>query len=106
MIGILVVYLVVMIIVIYLLNGKELFTTPVFTRQVNSEFRGINLLGVNSNDGHFACQKELSCAAVCDRNTECKGYSFYKTGQRCYLFGSGGFVPGRPGFFSGKKIDN
>ena len=106
-----VVYAVVILLVLYLLNvfpfRRELFTkTAEFQEQDNTEFRGINLLGVNSDDGHFAAQDSRVCRDICDRNPECKGYSFYKPGQRCYMFMSGDFVAGRPGFYSGKKISS
>ena len=105
MIGFVVVYLIVLIAVLYLMSGKELFSQTVFITRPNAEFRGINLLGLNSVDGHFACSNSEKCREVCGRNDTCKGYSFYHPGQRCYLFGSGNFVEDRPGFFSGKKIE-
>ena len=98
-------YIVLILLIIGLLKGKEFFGPIKYTRAANTEFRGINLLGENSEDGHFACENEAICQLVCDRNPECKGYSFYKPGQRCYMFMSGNFVPERPGFFSGKKIE-
>ena len=103
-------YLVLVLWIMYLLKvppfGTELFTqnSPNFIESAETEFRGINLLGDNSTDGHFACESSIGCRVVCDRNPECKGYSFYQPGQRCYMFMSGDFVPQRPGFFSGKKL--
>jgi hypothetical protein len=77
---------------------------PNFVTAASTEFRGINLLGDNSNDGHFAASNAQVCQQVCNRNPECAGYSFYQPGQRCYMFMSGDFVPKRPGFTSGKKV--
>lgn len=91
------------LIIVYVLIGNESFTIK-FSEVANAEFRGINLLGDNSTDGHFACQDIATCRKVCGRNNDCKGYSFYAPGQRCYMFMSGDFVPQRPGFYSGKKV--
>ncbi len=101
------VYVVLLSFVLYLVYcNRELFTSNSanFIEEENSEFRGINLLGLNSDDGHFASQNADVCRELCQRNPECKGYSFYKPGQRCYMFTTGDFVGGRPGFYSGKKI--
>ena len=112
MIVYIVVYLTLVLWIMYLLKvppfRKELFTgnAPNFIEEDNAEFRGINLLGVNTEDGHFACENTTVCREICQRNPECKGYSYYQPGQRCYMFTTGDFVPGRPGFFSGKKLSS
>ena len=99
-------YLILIIIISYLLGflqfSSEKFNTH-FIEYVNTEFRGMNLLGEN-NDAHFAGESPSTCKMVCERNPECKAYSFYQPGQRCYIFGSGNIVPGRPGFVSGKRL--
>jgi len=100
-----IIYLALIVVILYLLKYKELFTLKKFLELDNTEFRGINLLGDNSTDGHFACKTQAVCREVCNRNPECKGYSFYQPGQRCYMFMSGDFVPERFGFFSGKKVE-
>lgn len=111
MLAFIVLYLVLVLGIMYLLRvppfGSEFFTRTNgnFVEVADAEFRGINLLGDNSTDGHFACENPLICREVCDRNPECKGYSFYQPGQRCYMFMSGDFVLQRPGFFSGKRLD-
>ena len=97
-------YLLIAVFIVYLVSNLELFTVPIFIKHSDAEFRGINLLGLNANDGHFAAADEALCQTVCARNAACKGYSYYQPGQRCYLFSTGDFVPERPGFFSGKKI--
>lgn len=105
------VYIVLVLWVMYLLRippfGKELFehNSPNFINMNNSEFRGINMLGDNSDDGYFATRSAATCQELCQRNPECKGYSYYSPGQRCYMFASGDFVRDRPGFQSGKKIN-
>ncbi|KKL73652.1 hypothetical protein LCGC14_2072760 [marine sediment metagenome] len=104
------VYLVLVLWIMYLLKvppfGTELFTsnTPNYIEADDTEFRGINLLGLNSDDAHFAAENVNVCREICQRNPECKGYSYYQPGQRCYMFSSGDFVRERPGFKSGKKL--
>ena len=103
-----IVYIILVLYVLYLLNlNNELFTanTPNFIQMDNAEFRGINMLGDNSDDGHFATDSQISCQEICQRNPECYGYSYYTPGQRCYMFTTGDFVSGRPGFKSGKKLN-
>jgi hypothetical protein len=102
-----IIYVVLLLGIFYLLNiGRELFTTntPNFIQMDNAEFHGINMLGDNSDDGHFATDSPIECQEICQRNPECYGYSYYAPGQRCYMFTSGDFVAGRSGFQSGKKI--
>jgi hypothetical protein len=70
----------------------------------NTEFRGMNMMGVNSVDTHIATATEADCAIKCARNEVCAGYSYYKPGNRCYLYSSGGLVFGRRGFRSGLKL--
>ena len=72
-----------------------------------TEFRGINMMGVNSNDTFVPAQSVQECADICERNREngCKGFSYYWPGNRCYVYESGGMVPDRVGFTSG-FIDN
>lgn len=75
-----------------------------FTNYEEAEFRGMNLMGVNSLDTHIATSCEKDCENICSRNEDCVGYSYYSPGNRCYLYGSGGFVFGRKGYKSGMKI--
>lgn len=70
----------------------------------NAEYRGLNLLGVNSLDTHIASISSKQCQDLCSSYTECDGYSFYEPGNRCYLFSKGGFVYDRKGFESGMKM--
>lgn len=105
MIAIIIYCLLLAVVLMLILTNTEGFANgPNFIEQENTEFRGINLLGVNSDDTHFATQTSGECRDVCQRNPECKGFSFYQPGQRCYMFMSGDFVPNRPGFYSGKKL--
>ena len=90
------------IVILCVQSIKESFTCA-FSRKSNTEFKGINMLGLNSDDGYIPCRNPLDCEAICARNEDCKGYSFYHPGQRCYIFGSGGFVENRPGFYAGIK---
>lgn len=70
----------------------------------DTEFRGMNMLGVNSLDTHIAADSEKECQNICNDYDQCVGYSFYQPGNRCYIYSSGGFVFGRKGFQSGMKI--
>lgn len=101
-----IIYCVVLALVLYfVLTSSENFeNSPNFIEQENAEFRGINLLGDNSNDTYIATQTARECRDICQRNPECKGYSYYSPGQRCYMFMSGDFVANRPNFYAGKKI--
>lgn len=76
-----------------------------FVQQINTQFKGINLLGSTSNDTFYATSSPYDCRDVCARNKDCTGFSFYTPGNRCYLFSSGNFVDGQPGFISGKKLE-
>ena len=98
----LVMYIVLFIGLVAYLRGAEYFA-EYFVEADGAEFRGINLLGVNSVDTAIPCRDRDACRDICGRNRDCAGYSYYKPGQRCYIFQSGGFVNGRPGYFSGKK---
>ena len=104
MIVFIILYLVLLLAIVYLLKGFEFFTPQPFIEMADAEFRGINLLGVNSTDGNIPFETVVACRDMCERNSECKGYSFYHPGQRCFMFMSGDFVPQRPGFYSGKKV--
>ena len=84
-------------------NRSNIF--PGYSEMDNAEFRGINLLGVNSTDGFIPKKSVCECRQKCTENPQCKGYSYYWPGQRCYMFMSGNFVPKRPGFISGKKLE-
>lgn len=100
-------YLSILAVLLYFLSGYELFKmNNNFVESADTEFRGINLLGDNSNDGYIACSNSIECRDICERNQDCKGYSFYQPGQKCLIFMSGDFVPQRPGFVSGKKLDS
>lgn len=102
-ISFIIVYLIIaIVIVLFPRIGKEDFVCN-YVKMDNAEFRGINLLGLNSSDAHFAADSEQVCGSVCARNPECRGYSWYQPGQRCYMFSSGDFVANRPGYRSGKK---
>jgi len=102
---ILIVVFIVLIFVLIILNKQfERFGIGNrFLKIDNAEYRGINLLGVNSLDTHIATISDSQCQGLCDKYTECDGYSYYKPGNRCYLFSKGGFVYNRPGFISGMK---
>lgn len=83
---------------------KEKFSVQRYETYKDAEFRGINLMGVNSNDTFVGASCESECQNICARNDDCVGYAWYRPGNRCYLYGSGGFVFGRTGFNSGIKI--
>jgi hypothetical protein len=67
----------------------------------DTEFKGMNLLGLNSVDTFIPASSVEECKNYCLGNDSCKGFSYYWPGQRCLIFSSGGFVPNRPGFISG-----
>lgn len=90
--------IIVLLAVIYYYKNKENFIDA-----DNTEFRGINMLGVNSLDTHVSLPNAGECQNLCARNEGCKGYSFYEPAKRCYLFETGDFVFNRPGYISGKK---
>ena len=75
-----------------------------FIRRDNTEFRGINMLGINSEDGFIPANSEEQCMHKCSINEACRGYSYYVPGQRCYLFTTGGFIDNNQGFKAGLKI--
>jgi len=94
--------LIALIIVIYLfINKQEEFCAAIEQRN-NAEFRGMNMF-LNEN-GTFPGRSVEDCIDVCVKNKDCKGYSFYIPGQKCYIFSSGGFVDERPGYISGRKV--
>ena len=78
--------------------------TTIFQRYDDTEFRGMNMMGVNSLDTHVAASCENVCQDFCARNEGCVGYSYYEPGNRCYIYSSGGVVYGRKGYKSGMKI--
>jgi len=90
-----VVVVVVVLLVVFFANSEA------FTVYKDSEFKGINMLGVNTNDVAFPAQSAQECEKICERNTGCNGYGFYEPAQKCYLYLSGGIVPNRPGFTAG-----
>lgn len=90
----------IILIVLYLCIKREGLT---LIRKDNSEFRGINMLGVNSEDGFFPAGCEEECIHKCLINKDCKGYSYYVPGQRCYLFSTGNFIDNDQGFKAGMK---
>lgn len=109
----LVVYFFLLLFVVYLSMEREKFNLlccdrsdqfPGYVEIKDAEFRGINMLGVNSTDGFIPKRSVCACREKCTENQQCKGYSYYWPGQRCYIFKSGDFVLGRPGFTSGKKL--
>lgn len=78
--------------------------------QDNAQYAGINMLGTVSNDSYFAGTHPSECMYKCDINPSCAAWSFYKPGNRCYMFSAdglsnGGFIDGRPDFISGTKVN-
>jgi len=104
MISFFVLYSVILLILLFLIVKREYFTLDKFIIQSDSQFHGINLLGITNNDGFFPAANVKTCANYCAKRNDCKGFAFYQPGQRCYVFGSGNFVDSRPGFISGKKF--
>jgi hypothetical protein len=104
------IYIVFILIIIglyFLTNKSELFCGNSKFNVIDcAEFKGINMLGVNSNDAYIPTVSYKQCEDICDRNKDCKGCAWYKTGQRCYIYFSGGFVPDRSEFISGMKESN
>ena len=102
------VYLALIVWIFYLLKlppfQQESFRLNRFLENDNAEFRGLNMLGTLSNGLDFPCKSVDGCRAICNRNPECNGYSFYKPGNQCMMFTSGNVIKGRPGFYSGQKI--
>lgn len=82
-------------------SSKETFVA--YQRYDDTEFRGMNMMGVNSNDTHVAAASEKDCQGFCADNN-CRGYSYYEPGNRCYIYSSGGFVFGRKGYKSGLRV--
>jgi hypothetical protein len=77
-----------------------------FVKFQNAEFRGINMLGLNSDSTSIPVKSPNECEQICNRNKSCLGFTFYYPGQKCYLFNTkGGFVPERPGYISGMRIN-
>lgn len=70
----------------------------------NTEFRGINLLGISSEDGVVHTQNMEECSQMCADSIECQGFSYFKPNGDCYLFGSGDVIPNDQGFAAGKKV--
>jgi hypothetical protein len=92
---------IILLIIIFFLNKKEKF----FVQFQDVEFRGINMLGLNSDSTSVPAKNVNECKDLCERNKSCTGYTYYYPGQQCYIFNSkGGFVPERPGYISGMKI--
>jgi hypothetical protein len=96
------------VLIIVVLSGvkvtEKFMAMQSFETYDNTEFRGMNMMGVNSVDTHIASATEADCAIKCSRNDGCAGYSYYKPGNRCYLYNTGGLVFGRKGFRSGLKL--
>ena len=93
-----------LILLLFFKNRESFNSKSQFMIVEDAEYRGINLLGVNSLDTHLGTVNEVDCKNICEGYTECDGYSFYKPGNRCYLFSRGGFVYNRKGYSSGMKI--
>ena len=74
----------------------------------NAEFRGINMLGVNTSDGVIPVNDISECQKKCGDYVECKGFSYWPTTLEtgnCYLFSSGNVIENCQGFKAGKKVD-
>jgi hypothetical protein len=84
-------------------SSRENLEIVAYQRYDDTEFRGMNMMGVNSNDTHVAAASEKDCQGFCADNN-CRGYSYYEPGNRCYIYSSGGFVFGRKGYKSGLRV--
>lgn len=92
-------------VMVYLFTSyRENFLDAKFVEFNDTQFKGINLLGLNSNDTDIPCRGRDECRFICASKEECVGYSYYAPGQRCYIYGSGDFVKGMPGYQAGKKF--
>lgn len=102
--GVLIFIFVVAVLLYLSTPAKEDFLEAKFIEMNDTQFKGINLLGVNSNDTDIPCDNREECRFICASKEMCKGYSYYAPGQRCYIYGTGDFVQGMPGFQAGKKF--
>lgn len=93
------VYFALLLFIAYLVFKKNEDLTII--ERDHTAFGGINMLGVNSNDVVIPATCAKECKIHCLNNKECKGYSFYHPGQRCYIYYSGDFINDRPGYTSG-----
>lgn len=89
----------------YLFYTKEKFTmNNNFELYNNTVFRGINMFGIASDEGTILVSNINECQDICDRNKDCKGFTYFYPTQKCYIYSSGNVIPSDQGFQAGKKI--
>src|SRR6185295_10252374 len=77
MILLIIVLIIIAFYLFYTFYRSENLTSPTLIYD-NAEFRGINLLGTSSQDGviHTTCIEE--CNKICDQDSQCVGFSYFK----------------------------
>lgn len=88
----------VLLILLYLYSSQENFYMV-----QDAEFRGMNILGMGTEDESIPVSSILECRRLCEESKKCVGISYFKPNGACYLYSSGGVIPNDQGFMAGFK---